>query len=157
LEGLFRGDEAEDVLGPLCLYIVPTRSLASEVEARFSRVLRRAGGARAVTITGLYGGTDWGPADDWLMVDEPTVLICTQEKCEALVRFFGSTLLPRLRVVIVDEAHEVRHGRGPDVTALEHFESRPLRLEVLLRDFELVSPRPASSPCPRSRRRLSAR
>lgn len=130
LEGLFRGDSAEDVLGPLCLYIVPTRSLAAEVEARFSRVLRRAGGARAVTVTGLYGGTDWGPADDWLSVSEPTVLICTQEKCEALVRFFGSILLPRLRVVIVDEAHEVRHISGSD--ALERFESRPLRLEVLI-------------------------
>jgi len=132
LEGLFRGDEAEDVLGPLCLYIVPTRALASEVEARFSRVLRRAGGARAVTVTGLYGGTDWGPADDWLAINQPTVLICTQEKCEALVRFFGNILLPRLRVVIVDEAHEVGHGRGPDTNALERFESRPLRLEVLI-------------------------
>lgn len=130
LEGLFRGDPGDEILAPLCLYIVPTRSLAAEVEARFSRVLRQAGGARAVTVTGLYGGTDWGPNDDWLLTDEPTVLICTQEKCEALVRFFGPLLLPRLRVVIVDEAHEVQHTQGPE--ALERFESRALRLESLV-------------------------
>jgi hypothetical protein len=130
LEGLFRGDPANDVVAPLCLYIVPTRSLAAEVEARFSQVLRRAGGARAVTVTGLYGGTDWGPNDDWLLTGEPTVLICTQEKCEALVRFFGQILLPRLRVVIVDEAHEVQHAQWSE--ALEGFESRALRLESLI-------------------------
>lgn len=130
LEGLFRGDPVNDVVAPLCLYIVPTRSLAAEVEARFSQVLRRAGGARAVTVTGLYGGTDWGPNDDWLLTDEPTVLICTQEKCEALVRFFGQILIPRLRVVIVDEAHEVQHAQWSE--GLEAFESRALRLESLI-------------------------
>lgn len=130
LEGLFRPAPTEGGGAPLCLYIVPTRSLAAEVEARFSRVLRQAGGARAVTVTGLYGGTDWGPSDEWLGSDEPTVLICTQEKCEALVRFFGDLILPRLRVVIVDEAHEVQHAHSPD--ALEAFESRALRLESLV-------------------------
>lgn len=130
LEGLFRGDRDEVIAAPLCLYIVPTRSLAAEVEARFSRVLRQAGGARAVTVTGLYGGTDWGPNDDWLLTDEPTVLICTQEKCEALLRFFGEAILPRLQVVIVDEAHEVQHTQSHE--ALETFESRALRLESLI-------------------------
>ena len=130
IEGLFRGDPAEGVVAPLCLYIVPTRSLAAEVEARFARILRQAGGARAVTVTGLYGGTDWGPNDDWLLTDEPTVLICTQEKCEALLRFFGQAILPRLRVVIVDEAHEVQHAQSFEV--LDAFESRALRLESLV-------------------------
>jgi DEAD/DEAH box helicase len=130
LEGLFRADTAERVGVPLCLYIVPTRSLAAEVEARFSRILRQVGGVRAVTVTGLYGGTDWGPNDDWLLSDEPTVLICTQEKCEALLRFFGQAILPRLRVVIVDEAHEVQHAQSSEV--LEAFESRALRLESLV-------------------------
>ena len=130
LEAMFRHDEGIEASPALCLYIVPTRSLAAEVEARFARVLRRAGGARAVTVTGLYGGTDWGPGDDWLSTGEPTVLICTQEKCEALVRFFGELLLPRLRVVIIDEAHEVRFGEGFD--SLEKAESRALRLESLV-------------------------
>jgi DEAD/DEAH box helicase len=129
LEGLFQ-DDAEDVLPPLCIYIVPTRSLAAEVEARFSRVLRRAGGARAVTVTGLYGGTDWGPSDDWLLSPDPTVLICTQEKCEALIRFFGDIVTPRLRLVILDEAHEVQYAEVPD--ALARGESRSLRLESLM-------------------------
>ncbi len=130
LEGLFRGDPSEGGAPPLCLYIVPTRSLAAEVETRFSRILRQAGGARAITVTGLYGGTDWGPSDDWLLNEEPTVLICTQEKCEALVRFFGAVIVPRLKVVIVDEAHEVQHAESSE--ALAAFESRSLRLESLV-------------------------
>jgi hypothetical protein len=131
LEGLFQRAEAPaELLAPLCLYIVPTRSLAAEVEARFSRVLRRAVGARAVTVTGLYGGTDWGPSDEWLLTDEPTVLICTQEKCEALIRFFGNIFLPRLRLVIVDEAHEVQFTDTSD--ALVRGESRALRLESVV-------------------------
>lgn len=138
LAGLFETEPVFTPLGPLCLYIVPTRSLAAEVEARFSQVLRRAGGARAVTVTGLYGGTDWGPTDEWILSDQPAVLICTQEKCEALVRFAGDLLLPRLRVVIVDEAHEVQH-RSSD--ASEPFESRALRLESLVSRLRARLPR----------------
>ena len=115
---------------PLCLYIVPTRALAAEVEAKLSTVLRSAGGTRAVTVTGLYGGTDWGPADVWLTKEEPTVLICTQEKAEALVRFFGHAFLRRLRLVIVDEAHEIQEQR--DLSGSDGLESRALRLESLI-------------------------
>ena len=130
LDALYRVAPSDSDAGPLCLYIVPTRSLAAEVESRLSRVLRRASGARALTVTGLYGGNDWGPNDDWLLRDDPTVLICTQEKCEAIVRFFGEAVLPRLRVVIIDEAHEVQHVGSEE--QLERLESRALRLEALV-------------------------
>jgi hypothetical protein len=83
-----------------------------------------------VTVTGLYGGTDWGPADVWLTKDEPTVLICTQEKAEALVRFFGFAFLHRLRLVILDEAHEVQDSSAPEGSSL--LDSRSLRLETLV-------------------------
>ena len=130
LNGLFRERGGESRGAPLCLYIVPTRALAAEVEGKLGRVLRSAGGPRAVTVTGLYGGLDWGPSDEWLSIDEPTVLIGTQEKAEALVRFFGGALLERLELVIVDEAHEVQFGGS--ASELVRHESRPLRLETLI-------------------------
>ena len=136
LDGLFRDVEEgvvgfdEDAGAPLCLYIVPTRALAAEVEAKLSRVLRQAGGPRALTVTGLYGGTDWGPSDVWLTNEEPTVLICTQEKAEALIRFFGGSFLHRLRLVILDEAHNVQFAGNE--AALISGEDRALRLESLV-------------------------
>jgi hypothetical protein len=135
LQGLLEreGDEA-----PLCLYIVPTRALAAEVEGKLARALREIQSARAVTVTRLYGGIDWSPTDEWLADDEPTVLICTQEKAEALVRFFGRLLSNRLRVVIVDEAHAVQFsGR---VAELESHESRSLRLEMLISRLKALRP-----------------
>jgi hypothetical protein len=136
LLGLFEHDRSGtisldlDMSAPLCLYIVPTRALAAEVEGKLSTVLKSVSGSRAVTVTGLYGGTDWGPADVWLTKDEPTVLICTQEKAEALVRFFGFAFLYRLRLVILDEAHEVQDSSDPNGTSL--LDSRSLRLETLV-------------------------
>jgi hypothetical protein len=136
LLGLFEHDRSGtisfdvEMSAPLCLYIVPTRALAAEVEGKLSTVLKSVSGSRAVTVTGLYGGTDWGPADVWLTKEEPTVLICTQEKAEALVRFFGFAFLHRLRLVILDEAHEVQDSSGPDGSSL--LDSRSLRLETLV-------------------------
>lgn len=127
LEGLFQ--DADQTTG-LCLYIVPTRALAAEVEGKLGRILTLAGGAQAVTVTGLYGGLDWGPTDEWLSQDVPTVLICTQEKAEALVRLLGGAVVERLRLVIVDEAHEVQSAGSND--QLTSSEDRALRLESLV-------------------------
>lgn len=137
LDGLFR----RDVTGgdePLCLYIVPSRALAAEVESKLSRVLREAGGPRAVTVTSLYGGADWGATEEWLTGEQPTVLICTQEKAEALLRFFGWLLLGRLNVVIVDEAHSIQSDE--DVAELQRLESRSLRLEALVASLRARRP-----------------
>jgi hypothetical protein len=87
---------------PLALYLVPSRALAGEVEAKLSGEL-----GRDFTITGLYGGADWGVTDYWLTSDNPTVLIATVEKADALMRYLGPVLLRRLRLLIVDEAHQV--------------------------------------------------
>ncbi|WP_437186532.1 DEAD/DEAH box helicase [Planctomicrobium sp. SH668] len=124
LQALF-GSESSS---PLCLYLVPSRALAAEVEGKMTRVLRRMS-HRHVVVTGLYGGTDWGPTDAWLTSDDPTVLICTYEKGEALVRFLGPLFLTRMALVVLDEAHMVQfNGYTAD---LRRAESRSLRLESL--------------------------
>lgn len=93
---------APDGLGPLALYIVPSRALAGEVEAKLSSELRG-----DVIVTGLYGGADWGITDAWLTSEEPVVLIATVEKADALLRYLGKLLIARLSLLIIDEAHQV--------------------------------------------------
>jgi superfamily II DNA/RNA helicase len=113
----------------LVLYIVPSRALAAEVEHRLEQDLRGISTNRIV-VTGLYGGTDWGPTDAWITQDQPTILICTFEKADALLRFLGVFFLNRVRLVIIDEAHGVNYGK-PERAALETASSRPYRLELL--------------------------
>jgi len=80
-------------------------------------------------VTGLYGGTDWGPTDAWLTSSDRTVLICTYEKAEALMRFLGPRFLGRVSLVVIDEAHMVQFGGNTN--DLRKAESRELRLESL--------------------------
>lgn len=113
----------------LVLYLVPSRALAAEVETRFAEDLRGIA-AEPVVVTGLYGGADWGPTDAWVQVDQPTVVICTFEKADALLRYLGTLFLDRVRLVVIDEAHmvELNPDRADDVT---NGTSRALRLEQL--------------------------
>lgn len=115
--------------GNLVLYIVPSRALAAEVEERLDQDLRGIS-AQKVVVTGLYGGTDWGPTDAWIAQDQPTILICTFEKADALLRFLGVLFLDRVRLVVIDEAHTVNYGK-PDPQALQDGASRSYRLELL--------------------------
>jgi hypothetical protein len=111
------------------MYLVPKRALAAEVEAKLLRTIAPLSKDRVV-ITGLYGGIDWGPTDAWLTSDERTVLICTYEKAEALIRFLGPLFLGRLSLVVLDEAHMVQFdGKDQDLRSAE---SRSLRLESLI-------------------------
>jgi hypothetical protein len=121
---------------PLVLYLVPSRALAAEVEAKMSGVFRRLTTERVI-VTGLYGGTDWGPTDAWLTSEDRTVLICTYEKAEALMRFLGPLFLRRIALVVLDEAHSVLFDGRRD--GLRTAESRALRLECLgMRLFHLI-------------------
>jgi len=113
---------------PLALYLVPSRALATEVESKLTRVLAQLTGEK-VMVTGLYGGNDWGPTDAWLTADERTVLICTYEKAEALIRFLGALFLNRVSLIVIDEAHNIQYNG--DVATLINGESRSLRLEAL--------------------------
>lgn len=113
----------------LVLYIVPSRALAAEVESRLDEDLRGIA-ATPVVVTGLYGGNDWGPTDAWIERDTPTIVICTFEKADALLRYLGVLFLHRVRLVVIDEAHmvELAPGREED---LKTGSSRSLRVELL--------------------------
>ncbi|ABN78476.1 DEAD/DEAH box helicase [Cereibacter sphaeroides] len=113
----------------LVLYLVPSRALAAEVETRLAEDLRGVA-AEPVVVTGLYGGTDWGPTDAWVQVDQPTVVICTFEKADALLRYLGVLFLDRVRLVVIDEAHMVEQD-PKRVQGLSDGTSRSLRLEQL--------------------------
>jgi DEAD/DEAH box helicase len=123
-------------LAPLALYLVPSRALASEVESKLQSEL-----GRELVITGLYGGTDWGITDYWLTADQPTVLIATVEKADALMRYVGPTLLPRLRLLILDEAHQVVPDDSDNSrVAFADHSSRPARLESFVSRLFALAP-----------------
>lgn len=91
----------------IALYIVPKRALAAEVEFKLSKILTQNLNTN-IQITSLYGGNDYGP--DEISITEavhPFVLICTQEKTDALIRLFGNEFLERVKLVIIDEAHNI--------------------------------------------------
>lgn len=121
---------------PLALYLVPSRALAGEVEAKLTSEL-----GRDLIITGLYGGADWGITDYWLNADRPTVLVATVEKADALMRYLAPLLLNRLKLLIVDEAHQVL----PDDTEsgrsdFADHSSRSLRLESFVARLLMQAP-----------------
>jgi len=131
VQALFSTGGAEELAldQPLAMYLVPSRALAAEVEAKLLRVIPPLSSDRVI-VTGLYGGVDWGPTDAWLSAGEKTILICTYEKAEALIRFLGPLFLNRLSLVVLDEAHSVQFD-GNEVS-LRNAENRPLRLESLI-------------------------
>jgi hypothetical protein len=134
VQGLFTRPERPlglETLEPdnLILYLVPSRALAAEVEGKLAQDLRGIA-ARPVVVTGLYGGIDWGPTDAWVQTDGPTIVICTFEKGDALIRNLGILFLHRVRLVAIDEAHMVEQ----DTTRPEGLadgSSRSFRLELL--------------------------
>jgi hypothetical protein len=126
-----RGAEA-----PLALYLVPSRALANEVETKLTAEL-----GRDVIVTGLYGGADWGITDYWLTADQPVVLIATVEKGEALMRYVGHLLLHRMRLLILDEAHQVvNEGDSHAMEALAAHTSRSMRLEAMVSRILVARP-----------------
>ncbi|GAA3275340.1 hypothetical protein GCM10020258_54340 [Sphingomonas yabuuchiae] len=84
-------------------------------------------------ITGLYGGADWGITDAWLTTDRPVVLIATVEKADALMRYLGPILIARIKLLIIDEAHQVvpDADESTRVSFAEH-SNRAIRLETLV-------------------------
>jgi hypothetical protein len=120
--------EHTESVEPLALYIVPSRALAGEVEAKLRSEL---GGD--VIVTGLYGGADWGITDAWLTSDKPVALIATVEKADALLRYLGNILMIRLALLIIDEAHQVvpEANEATAVSFSEH-SNRAIRLENLI-------------------------
>lgn len=123
-------------VAPLALYLVPSRALAGEVEAKLSKELRG-----NLLVTGLYGGTDWGITDAWLTSETPTVLIATVEKADALFRYLRPFLLPRLRLLIVDEAHQVVPTDSQfTLEAFAGHSERSIRLEAFVSRLLSLAP-----------------
>ena len=138
LQGLF-SNIIDLTIGPLVLYLVPSRALATEVEFKLSTAfgVLRTEEMPEIIVTGLYGGADWGPTDTWLLRKDPTILICTYEKAEALMRYLGTALTERLSLVILDEAHRVQFDDNEQ--KLAEADNRSLRLEALtMRLFPIV-------------------
>lgn len=123
------GDEWGLRTGNLALYLVPSRALAAEVEGRLAQDLKGIA-AEPIVVTGLYGGVDWGPTDAWIQNTRPTVVICTFEKADALLRYLGVLFLNRVRLVVVDEAHMVEQDAAR-LGGLLDGTSRAFRLEQL--------------------------
>ncbi len=123
---------------PLVLYLAPSRALSAEVESCLSRSFRSIR-ATGVAVTSLYGGNDIGPSDLARTREQPTVLISTHEKADALLRFLGPELLGQVTCVIVDEAHTVAFtGKYEELTKAQ---SRSLRLEGLVSRLRSRCPR----------------
>ena len=110
---------------PLAIYLVPSRALAGEVETKLSREM-----GKEFIVTGLYGGNDWGVSDYWLDADRPTVLIATVEKADSLMRYLGPIIISRLKLLIIDEAHQIIPA-DPEYAATNFAKhsDRSLRLE----------------------------
>jgi superfamily II DNA/RNA helicase len=115
--------------GNLALYLVPSRALAAEVENRLSQDLRGLA-ADPIIVTGLYGGVDWGPTDAWIQADRASIVICTFEKADALLRYLGVLFLDRVQLVIIDEVHAVEQDLSR-IETLRDGSSRAFRLEQL--------------------------
>ena len=128
----------DGLLGPLALYLVPSRALAGEVETKLAGELGQAGD---FVITGLYGGADWGITDYWLTAERPTVLVATVEKADGLMRYLGPILLARLRLLIVDEAHQVviETDQRARLSFADHT-NRSIRLEAFVSRLFALKP-----------------
>jgi hypothetical protein len=135
VQGLFADPPIDNIdipaLGPgnLILYLVPSRALAAEVEGRLAQDLKGIA-TEPVIITGLYGGIDWGPTDAWIQTDRATIVVCTFEKADALLRYLGVLFLNRVRLVVIDEVHMVEQDPA-HIVGLEDGTSRAYRLEQL--------------------------
>ena len=79
--------------------------------------------------------------DYWIDADRPTVLIATVEKADALMRYLGPLLLRRLRLLIVDEAHQVvpEDDERTQADFAEH-SNRSIRLEGFVSRLLAQSP-----------------
>jgi hypothetical protein len=128
IQALFSGNSnfltEATVSNRLVLYIVPSRALAHQVERRL-KVAFSHSASFPVQVVSSYGGTDVSPLEHWSFSQRGTVIVCTQEKADALLRTYGATILANLRLLIVDEAHSIHaEGRGNY--------TRPLHLEELV-------------------------
>jgi DEAD/DEAH box helicase len=134
MQALFSGSGSfllEPLFGRLVLYIVPSRALAFEVERRLRRAFSHVD-SFPVQVVSSYGGSDISPFEHWVESNNSTVVVCTQEKADALLRSHGELLIGKLSLLIVDEAHSVIAHEGRDFSRAFRLESLFARIRSLL-------------------------
>jgi replicative superfamily II helicase len=85
----------------LCVYVVPTRALAAEVEESLSSRLGRMG----IGVSALYGGYDFSPFEEEILA-ENQVIVLTPEKLDLISRQ-NEEFKTKISLIIIDEAQEI--------------------------------------------------
>lgn len=84
----------------VCVYVVPTRALACEVEDSLSKSLSRLG----IDVSILYGGYDFSYLEEDIIRDNQ-VFVLTPEKLDLLVRS-SEKFKQKIALIIIDEVHD---------------------------------------------------
>ncbi len=84
----------------ICIYVVPTRALAAEVEDNLSNNLRK----MKIGISVLYGGYDFNPLEEEL-IKENRVFVLTPEKLDLLLRT-QEDFKNKICLIVIDEVHD---------------------------------------------------
>jgi len=84
----------------VCVYIVPSRALAVEVEENLASRL----GPMGLAVSVLYGGYDFSPLDEQLLA-ENRIFVLTPEKLDLVIRQ-SDDFKKKICLVVVDEAQE---------------------------------------------------
>ena len=114
LSGKYRQGADTRPDGPLCLVLLPTRELASQVLGAF-RPCRRLLGLRAVA---LLGGADRGDQADRLGREDPHVAVGTPGRLVDLARA-GDLELQNVKCVVIDECDKMLgDGMGEQLAEL---------------------------------------
>lgn len=106
-----------------CVYIVPFRALATEMEATLGATL----GDLGIRVSSLFGGYETSELEDFLLSNS-NVLILTPEKLDLLLRA-DPAFAERLKLIVVDEGQ-----------LLGDKNARAIRLELLLTRLRRAAP-----------------
>lgn len=101
----------KDNLNKICVYVVPTKALACEVEDSLSKSLSRVG----IGVSILYGGYDFSHLEEDILKDSQ-VFVLTPEKLDLLIRK-SDEFKNRLSLIIIDEVHDSASPNTRSLTA----------------------------------------
>lgn len=114
---------AGDPTNACCVYVVPFRALATEVEAGLGATL----GDLGIRVSSLFGGYESSDLEDFLL-SSSDVLIVTPEKLDLVLRA-DPAFRNRVKLFVIDEGQ-----------LLGDENSRAVRLEVLLARLRRAAP-----------------
>jgi superfamily II DNA/RNA helicase len=114
---------ARDPLDACCVYVVPFRALATEVEAGLGATL----GDLGIRVSSLFGGYESSDLEDFLL-SSSDVLIVTPEKLDLALRAEPG-FKDRVKLFVVDEGQ-----------LLGDENARAIRLEILLSRLRRAAP-----------------